>query len=109
MIVSVERVKGGLGHCWQSGGSAVVVSCIQSGVGGFDAGDQTGGQIAGLDQVPLAQSGRAFDGVLQFAHVAGPIVGAEEVHCLTRDLEGTAATSVELAFEEVSDQQGNVL
>ena len=57
-------------------------------LGGVIAGgDERGREIADLDDVVLAQGGGTFDGVFEFADVAGPFMGGEELQGLAGESE----------------------
>ena len=57
----------------------------------------------------LRQGASPFDRVLQFAHVAGPVVGTEHLHRLTRDLKRLAGSWMDFIFEEMGYKQWDVI
>ena len=68
-----------------------------------------GGQIGHPDGAAFAQGAGAFDGVFQFAHVAGPIVGGEHVQGLAGDLKELAGAGIDLVAQEMDGQDRDVL
>src|SRR5581483_11743272 len=82
---------------------------LDDGAGQRQIAHQAGRKIVHLDDVVLAEGGRAFDGIFEFAHVAGPIVRAEDFHGLAGDLNGMAGARGDLVFQEMGHKQGNVL
>ena len=67
---SVLMAESGIGSWASSPGSAVAAAWRLF-------AHEAGREIADLNDVPFAKRAGAFDGVLQFANVAGPIVGTE--------------------------------
>src|SRR5215472_18969747 len=66
------------------------------------------GQNANGDFGAAFQRHDAFDGVFQFADVAGPIIGFETAHSFRRDGLDAFFHGAAEAFQEVAGQQGNV-
>ena len=83
----------------------------EDGVGGFSGRvlAEHRRKVRDAQQVVLAESAGAFDGVLELAHVTRPIVSTKGIHDLTGDLVGLAGSGVDLFPQEMSDEQGNVI
>ena len=71
--------------------------------------EQGGWQVADVEHVAFAERAGALDGVLEFAHVAGPVVTAEDFDRLARDLEWRVGPRAELALQEVRNDQRDVV
>ena len=68
---------------------------------------QVRGQIADVQDGPEPKRHGALDGVFQFAHVAGPVVGHQAAHGVFGDGAHGPLRIAEL-FEEGADQQRNI-
>ena len=97
------------GGCGRGGEGAGILSVgdFEDGIRGFtrDVAGKFLGQISQSDQMRLGERAGAFDDVLEFADIAGPIVSAEGFDGLARDLEGTSQARVDLVAKEMRDQQ----
>lgn len=54
------------------------------------------------------QHGGAVDGVLEFPHVAGPVVALEQLQRLWLDTQPLQPQAEPAAFAKITSQQGNV-
>ncbi len=70
---------------------------------------EDGGEIAGAEEGEIGEDGGAFDGVLEFADIAGPGMGAEGVEGALGDAAGLTGAGVDLVAEEMGDQHGDVV
>ena len=69
---------------------------------------EIGWKIGDLDHVFFGESAGAFDGVFQFANVAGPIVRGQRFHGLAGDLKWLAAAGVHFVFQEMRDDERDI-
>src|ERR1051325_7274744 len=66
-------------------------------------------KVVRMNDALFAEGTGALDGILQLAHVARPIVGAENFHGLLGDLEILPGAAGHFVFQEVRDQQRDVV
>ena len=101
----MKRIEGCLRHFGQ-GHRCLGVECRRS---GLNAGQESRRQVFRADDVALAKSSRPFDGVFEFTHIPRPIVGTEDFHSVAGYLDRPAGPVIEFAFEEVCDQQRDII
>src|SRR5207249_11153307 len=95
----IGRTLGGRGRNGENGVRGVLIEIIVKG----------GWEVAHPNDALLAQSTGTFDGVFELAHVARPMMGDQNLHGLSGDLESLARLGMDLVAQEMADQKGNVI
>lgn len=70
---------------------------------------EDGWEVAGAEEGKVGEDGGAFDGVFEFADIAGPGMGAEGVEGALGDAAGLTGAGMDFVAEEMGDEHGDVV
>lgn len=70
---------------------------------------EDGREVAGAEEGEVGKDGGTFDGIFEFADIAGPGMGAEGVEGALGDAAGLTGAGVDFVAEEMGDEHGDVV